>query len=161
MRTTHILSALAVTSLLFVGCAAPEPQETTAAARPGIEATISDWMTAFSQDDAAGVAACYTEDAQLLPPNEEAVRGREAVQAWFQGAIDAGLDVRLEIQELEVFGDTGYEVGKATVMAPGGQTIDDSKYIVIWKKVGDAWRMHRDIFNSNLPVPAPAEEAEM
>lgn len=161
MRNAQIVSALALASLISVGCAAPEPQETTADARPGIEATIADWMSAISQDDAAGVAACYTEDAQLLPPNEEAVRGREAVQAWFQGAIDAGLDARLEIQELEVYGDTGYEVGKATIMGPDGQTIDDSKYIVIWKKVGDAWKLHRDIFNSNLPPPAPAEEAEM
>jgi uncharacterized protein (TIGR02246 family) len=161
MRNINPVSALALTSLLFVGCAAPQQQDTTAEARSGIEATISDWMTAISQDDAAGVAACYTQDAELLPPNEGIVRGREAVQAWFQGGIDAGLDVRLEIQELEVYGDTGYEVGKATVMGPDGQTIDDSKYIVIWKKVGDAWRMHRDIFNSNLPLPAPAEEAEM
>lgn len=161
MKNTNSLLALALTSLLFVGCAAPPQQETTAEARPGIQATISDWMTAFSHDDAAGVAACYTEDAKLLPPNEGTVSGRQAIQAWFQAGIDAGLDVRLEIQELEVYGATGYEVGKATVMGPDGQTIDDSKYIVIWKKVGDAWRMHRDIFNSNRPLPAPSEEAEM
>lgn len=161
MRNAQTISALALASLLSVGCAAPEPQDTTAEARPDIEATNAAWVSAIGQDDAAGVAALYTEDAQLLPPNEETVSGRAAVQAWFQGAIDAGLDARLETRELEVYGDTGYEVGKATIMGPDGQTIDDSKYIVIWKKVGDAWKLHRDIFNSNLPLPAPAEEAEM
>lgn len=161
MTNTYTSCALALTVLLIVNCAPPEQRDTTAEARVGIEATISDWMTAFSQDDAAGVAACYTEDAQLLPPNDPIVRGREAVQAWFQGVIDAGLDVRLEIVELEGYGDTAYEIGKATVMSADGQVIDDSKYIVIWKKVGDAWRMHRDIFNSNLPLPAPAEAGAM
>ena len=74
------------------------------------------------------------------------------MQAWFQGAIDGGLDVRLEIMEVEGYGDTAYEVGKATIMDADGQTLDDSKYIVIWKKVGDPWRMHRDIFNSNIII---------
>ena len=161
MRNTHIVWAAALTSLLIVGCAAPEQQDTTAEARAGIEATSADWMAAFSQDDAAGVAACYTEDAQLLPPNEGIVRGREAVQAWFQGAIDAGLNVGLEIMELEGFGDTAYEVGEATIMNAEGQTIDVSKYIVIWKRVGDTWKLHRDIFNSNLPLPTPAGEVAM
>jgi ketosteroid isomerase-like protein len=29
------------------------------------------------------------------------------------------------------------------------------KYIVVWKKDGDAWRLHRDIWNTD---PAPAVE---
>ena len=30
--------------------------------------------------------------------------------------------------------------------------LDSGKYIVVWKREGDAWRWHRDIWNSSRPV---------
>ncbi|MFB3132449.1 MAG: nuclear transport factor 2 family protein, partial [Rhodothermales bacterium] len=122
MRNPHIAWTLALTLLLIVGCAAPQ-QDTTDEARAGIETTNAQFMEAFSQSDVAGVAACYTEDAQLMPPNGEIVSGREAVQANFQEAMNAGLNVRLETVELESHGDTAYEVGTAIVTGEDGQTI--------------------------------------
>ncbi len=160
MRNTHITWTLALALLLIVGCAAPQQDNTAEALadiEAGIETTNQQWMAAFSEGDAAGVAACYTEDAQLMPPNGEIVSGREAVQANFQEAMNAGLNVRLETIELEGHGDTAYEVGRAIVTGEDGQTIDEYKGIVIWKKVGDAWKLHRDIFNSNLPLPTEEE----
>ena len=59
MRNTHIAWTLALALLLIVGCAAPQ-QDTTDKARAGIEATNAQFMDAFSEGDAAGVAACYT-----------------------------------------------------------------------------------------------------
>jgi len=28
--------------------------------------------------------------------------------------------------------------------------MDHGKYIVVWKNTADGWRLHRDIFNSNM-----------
>ena len=159
MRNTHTAWTLALALLLIVGCAAPQ-QDNTEEARAGIEATNAQFMEAFSQSDAAGVAACYTEDAKFLSPNSEIVGGREAVQEAIQGLIDAGIKgLRLEATEVEGHGDTAHEVGTYTLMGEDGQTMDQGKYIVIWKKVGDEWKLHRDIFNSNLPLPE-SEESE-
>ena len=71
--------------------------------------------------------------------------------------VNAGVQIRLEAVEVEGHGDTAYEVGRATITGADGETLDEAKYIVIWKKVGDAWKLHRDIFNSNLPLPTPEE----
>lgn len=167
MRDTHTAWTLALALLLIGGCAAPQRDSTaeTAEARAGVEATNTQFMAAFSQGDAAGVAACYTEDTQLLPPNGEIVRGRKAVQETMQGFIDAGIKgMQLVSTEVEGHGDTAHEVGTYTLTVENGQTIDEGKYIVIWKKTGDEWKLHRDIFNSNLPLPepdAPAEAEEM
>ena len=38
---------------------------------------------AFNQNDAAAVAALYTEDAVLLPPETDTVYGREAIEKYF------------------------------------------------------------------------------
>ena len=37
---------------------------------------------------------------------------------------------------------------------------DEGKYVVVWKKQEDgSWKLHRDIWNSNL-MPAEEEEPE-
>ena len=160
MRNTHTAWTLALALLLIVGCAAPQ-QDNTDEARAGIEATNVQFMDAFSAGEAADVAACYTEDAQFMPPNGEIVSGREAIQEAMQGLTDAGIKgLQLETVEVEGHGDTAYEVGKGTLTGEDGQTIDEVKYIVIWKKVGDAWKLHRDIFNSNLPPPTEEEHGD-
>ena len=36
----------------------------------------------------------------------------------------------------------------------GDDQVDEAKYIVLWKKEDGRWKLHRDIFNSNLSPPA-------
>ena len=71
--------------------------------------------------------------------------------------IDSGIKVKLEIIEVEAQGNLAYEVGNAPVFSSDGQQIDYSKYIVVWKKIDNTWKMHRDIYNSNNPLPEPEE----
>jgi uncharacterized protein (TIGR02246 family) len=117
--------------------------------RAAIAAPIAQFMTA-SRGDAAGAAAVYTEDAQVLPPNSEAVSGRQAIQTLWQGAIDMGIKaVNLETVEVEGHGHTAHEVGKYTLQGTEGQMLDTGKYVVIWKQEAGQWKLHRDIWNSS------------
>jgi ketosteroid isomerase-like protein len=93
------------------------------------------FMEAFARGDAAGLAALYTAGGQLLPPNSDVVSGRDAIRAFWQGAIDMGLkEARLDTMEAEGVGNTG-------------------KYVVIWKTEAGGWKLHRDIWNSSRPAP--------
>lgn len=123
--------------------------------REAIEAANEVFVETFGKGDAAGLAALYTEGGQLLPPNAGFQTGRQALQTFWQGAIDAGLEeAKLETLEVEPHGDTAIEVGKYTLYVGGGQEADAGKYIVVWKREGGKWRLHRDIFNSSKPAPA-------
>ncbi len=146
---------LTLAMFLFLGIAAPLHADHSAEARAGIEKASAQWMAAFNSGDAAGVAALYTEDSKLLPPNSGILNGREAVQETFQGYIDAGIKIKLVTLEVEGLGNTATEVGEAILAGPDGETIDVSKYIVIWKLVGEEWKMHWDIWNTNTPLPQP------
>jgi uncharacterized protein (TIGR02246 family) len=53
--------------------------------RAAIAAPIAQFMTAFSRGDAAGAAAVYTDDGQVLPPNSEVVSGKQAIQTSGRG----------------------------------------------------------------------------
>jgi ketosteroid isomerase-like protein len=101
--------------------------------------------------DFAGLAACYTDDAQLLPPGSPPVNGRAAIGPFWEKAV-AALGVKaatLTTRELEVHGDTAHEVGDGLLKT----TKCDAKvkYLVVWKREADGiWKMHRDIWN-DLP----------
>jgi uncharacterized protein (TIGR02246 family) len=123
--------------------------------RESIGAANTQFMTAFGQGDAAGVAACYTDDALVLPPHSEEVRGRAAIEAFWRGVIELGLKAaRLETLEAASLGDTVYEVGRYTLLGEGGQVADRGKYVVLWRSEGERWRIHRDIWNTSAPAPA-------
>jgi len=142
--------------LLLLSCAAP--QEDSSLIDEGISKTNEAFMSALANGDAAGVAAQYTEDAQLLPPNADLVTGKQEIQNVMQGFIDSGVTgLNLESTEIEGIGNKAYEVGKYT-LSVNEQVVDNGKYIVIWKKDGEQWKLHRDIFNSNIPLPEVEDE---
>lgn len=122
-------------------------------ARAAIAAANQKFMQSFAQQDAGAIAALYTESGQLLPGNSDFVTGTAAIQGFWQGAMEMGIKaVKLEGVELEIHGETAVEVGKYTLGAEGGQTLDQGKYVVVWKNDGGDWRLHRDIWNSSMPA---------
>jgi ketosteroid isomerase-like protein len=57
----------------------------------------------------------------------------------------------LHAVEVEARGDMAGEIGVLTLTVPGdaGPTKVGGKYIVIWKRNGQTWQLHRDIWNTN------------
>jgi uncharacterized protein (TIGR02246 family) len=118
-----------------------------------IAAANEKFMAAFKRGDAAGLAALYTENGQVLPPNADFVTGKEAVQGFWQALFEMGIKAaKLEIVEVEGHGDTAIEVSTFTLFSAEEQVIDKGKYIVIWKLDEGKWKLHRDIFNSSMPA---------
>jgi uncharacterized protein (TIGR02246 family) len=129
-------------------------QSPTTALRAAIAASIAQFTAAFSRGDAAGAAAMYTADGQVLPPNSEIVSGTQAIQTFWQGVIHMGITtVHLDTVEVDGDGHTAYEVGKFILQGAEGQVMDTGKYVVIWKQEAGQWKLHRDIFNSSRPAP--------
>ncbi len=122
-----------------------------------IESTNDQLIEALRRGDAAGIAAVYPEDGKILPPNSPMLSGRQAIQEFWQGAINMGVkDATLRTGELEEIGATAIEIGAYTmdIQPAGGQAIKDTgKYVVIWKLQSDAsWKIAVDIFNTDLPA---------
>src|SRR5438270_774133 len=121
--------------------------------RQAIEAGNRNFMAAFARGDAAGMAALYTANAQLLPPNSDVVAGTQAIQAMWQAVMGMGIkEATLQTGEVEAHGDTAFEVGRFSLKGEGGHVLDQGKYIVIWKQEGGQWKLHRDIWNSSQPA---------
>lgn len=143
---------------LLLSCSAPNDDSSQIS--EGISKTNEAFMSALANGDAEGVAAQYTDDAQLLPPNADLVIGKQEIQKVMQGFIDSGVTgLNLESTEINGIGEMAFEVGKYT-LSVNEQVVDNGKYIVIWKKDGEQWKLHRDIFNSNMPLPEVEHEED-
>ena len=147
--------------------AAESAQKKSAPAGSG-EAAIRDlaktFVAAANAKDGARIATLYAEDAVLMPPNQDMVRGRSQIQAYWQGLLDGGAkDMALSTTHVATSGDVGYEAGtyQFTMAAPGAQPATDrGKYVVGMRRQADGkWRMVHDIFNSDLPCPPAAPAA--
>ena len=124
----------------------------TDAVRQVIDEGNRKFGAAAKRKDYAGMAAFYTDGAKLLPPDAPIVTGKKAIEEfWRAAATTLGLtDVTLKTVDLEVTGDTAYEVGEADLKLDSGQA--KLKYLVVWQRGGDGqWRLHRDIWN-NMPL---------
>ena len=130
----------------------------TDADKAAINAKTQAFINGVNAGDWAAVAATYTEDAIVLPPNAPAVRGRSAIEASF-AEFPPISDFTITNTEVEGVGDLAYLVGTYTItMTPeGAEPIHDTgKFIEIRKKQADgSWLLHRDIYNSDAPAPAP------
>ena len=119
------------------------------------------FMTSFDQRDAAGIAALYTEESQLLPAYSAAIVGRAAIQAFWQGCIDMGIRaLHRHPTEVDQLHATVNEVGAYKLYGRDGKLLDVGKYIAIWKWEQNRWQIYRDIWTSNLP-PTSRKESDM
>jgi len=143
----------AVTALAMLsagGCAqSPVPD-------PFPQDVADTWVERYAANDAAGVAALYTEDAQLLPPDNEIVNGRAAIQEFIAKTNPPG-GPAFEIATVEtlVFGAYAHRQGSFTVKGPGSASLETGKFLELWKKVDGKWLIHRDMWSSNAPPPGP------
>ncbi len=92
----------------------------------------------------------YTADAHILPPGADMVQGISGIKSFWLSAI-TGLDVKdasLTTVSAEAAGDGVVEIGRAELTLAGGQKVP-VKYVVHWKRDGEAWKWHTDIWNLN------------
>ena len=142
-----LLAALFIAAILISSCT-PSPVDVTTE----IEEANQSFMDTRESGDAEAMSMLYTSDAKLLPTNGALIDGREAIKAyWTEGMSQASSELVLEIVSAEGYGNMAIEVGRYKIKVES-QEVDKGKYIVTWKKEDGQWKLHRDIWNSDLPV---------
>jgi ketosteroid isomerase-like protein len=118
-----------------------------------IRAANRTFMDRLKRGDAAGIARLYTTDARLLPPGAAMMSGPNAIQTFWQGAMDMGVKEAV-LQTLTVNDHDGvaYEVGTYVlgIQPAGGPRMNVAgKYVVVWQNQGGTWKLHVDIWNAD------------
>jgi len=119
------------------------------AIRTEIELTNRNFEAAVANRTMHALHQVYTSNARILPPGAAMISGRENIQAFWQSAVDSMnvASVNLQTLDFELTGDTGYEIGQATLHFASGAPSAHAKYVVIWKREDGSWKWHVDIWN--------------
>jgi uncharacterized protein (TIGR02246 family) len=145
----RLLAAVSIALLVSAGAAQTRASE-------ALLAMPEAWHARYNAGDLDGLAALYAPDATTLAPDLPPVQGREAIAAVAQGYIDAGA-VRIDVQPSEAFQtgpDAGWGVGAFELFSAEGDSVGAGSYLIVYRLVDGAWRIHRHMWNSDLP-PAP------
>ena len=110
------------------------------------------FVSLFALSDAAKIASCYTDDAEILSANMSPVRGRAQIESVFKFTNRPGHTIEFQSAELDLQGATAIEIGAYVRRQGDGSTFSRGRYIIIWKRVGDEWKIHRDMFASQPGV---------
>jgi uncharacterized protein (TIGR02246 family) len=124
--------------------------------KAAIEAANAQFLAAAAKGDGAALAlaALYSPDGQVLPAGSDPIRGTEAIQKFWQGALDSGV-AAIGLKTIEVFGHgpTATQVGEYELRDKAGKVLDHGKYIVVWQHADGKWKLLRDMFSTNVPPP--------
>lgn len=112
------------------------------------------------QRECKGVAALYLEDAVLLVPNEEQIKGRSAIENLINSQIkEFGLsDLQITTDETQEVGDALVQSGTYNMKAEGpkGTMPVTGDWMTLLKKDADGnWRISRHIWNEDAPEASP------
>jgi uncharacterized protein (TIGR02246 family) len=169
----QLLTVLVIFSItsLFIACSSNTAEESSsntttekeskssfdlAAVKKVIDSTNAVFGSMVSKGDSVGLASLYTSDAKFMAPNSPTASGRNAIQSAFAGLFAAMGTPNLTLTANEVWGTEELitEVGSYTMTDKNGKEIEKGKYIDLWKMEDGKWKLHRDIFNSDMPPPS-------
>ncbi len=114
-------------------------------------ASCDAFLEAYHRGDAAACAACYTDDATVLPGDRPVASGREEIEGLFARIFEQGLRrLALIPDEIDCSDDIAYEIGTATLELPqsdGSMLFDERHYLTVLRRQSDgSWRMHASVW---------------
>lgn len=166
MRSQKVLLVLAACVALgsIASCQKAVDTAGLAADEQAIRDLVTRWNTLIVAKDVAGVAGLYAADGTMLAPNVPIAQGTAAISEVWKGLFASpGLSLVITPAEVKTAAsrDLAYERGTYALAMndpAAGPVTDKGKYVVVWKKVGDEWKVAADTFNSDLAAPAAATQ---
>jgi uncharacterized protein (TIGR02246 family) len=114
-----------------------------------IEAINTKLIAFFNKGDFPGIASLYTTDATALPPGSAMAQGRPAIEVMWKGMAEQVGDLKLTTVDVKPLGPSAArEIGTFALRTKEATPREvTGKYVVVWEKVGNDWKLSTDIWN--------------
>lgn len=125
---------------------------------PSIVEQADAYLKAVLAGDIAAVTAKFDDDAILMLPNQPPLRGRDAIQHFYEGWCHGPMKpmaFTFDHVEATASSDYAYDVGtyKLSMRPEPSRSLDDNgKYTAVLKHSDGRWKIAYLIFNSDLPL---------
>lgn len=100
--------------------------------------------------DPSYVIKMHTDDAVLFKADGTETKGIEELSILYNQVAASGIDLKsIPITVEKLTEDSAFEVGVFTSTTKNGK-ISSSKYIIVWKKVGEDWKIYKSIDQAKI-----------
>jgi ketosteroid isomerase-like protein len=156
MKKRNIFTAIQIImlSLWFYNCGTRQSTVNSSLeeAIKAIAASNAVYFEAFAKGDSSVFIDRYAKDCWIMPPNAPALRGADAPLEFFKTAYKKFGLRNGKFITIDVFGDGAEyvtEVGLWQSFDANKVMFDNGKFVALWKKTPDGWKMFRDSFSSD------------
>lgn len=165
LKFVVIIIPVTIATMLFNSCANETTKTETAASfsldsvKAAIAASNKVFGESFATGDSTAFANCYTSDGCIYNANMPKVCGTDGIRSFLNIGYQSGIrNVVLTTEEVMGGKEVVIETGKYDVLIANNVSVEQGKFVVVWKEENGKWKMYRDIWNSDAP-PAPAPVA--
>jgi ketosteroid isomerase-like protein len=121
-------------------------------AKKAIAQSNAVYFESFVKNDSSIFIDRYAKDACIMAPNSVQMCGPDAAAKFFRAAYESYGMRNGKFITTAVYGD-GIEFiteeGLWQSFNAKGELFDNGKFLVLWKKTPEGWKMFRDSFSSN------------
>jgi uncharacterized protein (TIGR02246 family) len=124
--------------------AAPDQEKPDSPELAAVRKTADEFTRAFNAGDAKAVAAFWTKDGEYVGPDNETLRGREAIEKAYAEFFKKNPKARAEvkIESVRLLGrQAALEEGALKLQLPGEKEPGESRYSVLHVREDDGWKM--------------------
>lgn len=117
---------------------------------------LADWGTSWSSDRPDELAGLYTENAVLIPPDGPLVRGRSAIQEYFEEVLPDHGHIEAFMLDFDASGEMSQVFGNYMLGIQQGDEAGSQKsgpMITIYVRRSRTWLIRSQIF---MPAAGPA-----
>lgn len=117
-----------------------------------IEKNITAFSKAVMEGNHEAIANLYTSDGKIFPNNRKILSGKDELKTYW--TLPEGVKIthhkvtptEIKIENNSAY-DFGYYEGK-TLSKDNKESSWQGKYVIIWKKINNEWKIYLDIWNS-------------
>ena len=151
---------IAIVSCMFISTSCnsqkKENKETfnMAVAKKAVEKQNTIFTEAMNKSDSVAAANCYATDAKFMQPNAKAAVGKNNILHLMSAFMKMGMP-KLSLKTIDVWGNSDLLLSEDewTFTDKDGKELDRGKSLVAWKMEDGKWKMFRDCYNSDMPMP--------
>ncbi|MFC0202235.1 YybH family protein [Paracoccus rhizosphaerae] len=148
MRPQIMAVAALALSAMLPGTAGAESEAVRA-----IEKRLGQYEARFNRQDAEAVSRLFSEEVVYYGPLGQVFEGRDAVEQRYRNSFEAGFsDMEVETLEIEVLGDTAWDIARYTILDPSGKPLA-GYHLAILERVDGEWIVQRTLVNAVIPQP--------
>lgn len=119
----------------------------------GVSLARADFLALYNRSDPVALNSFYTMDSLIIPPNSDPIKGLKAIFNFWKSLMDMGIEtLKMKGTEIEVMHETVIETSQFDMIDGGLSIVDSGNHLAIWKTVGGAWKISKDVFNSARPA---------